>query len=154
MDRRRLALITVALLPLLAAAQSGPVYKYRLPDGRILYSDEARSNGELQELITPPAAPQAPDAKAAPAAPAAVEPAAGTLDAATREVQAARRSLDEAQAALDRGLEPQPGERIGNANGSSRLAPAYWQRIDLLRAEVARAKQRLDQANAQLQAAR
>jgi hypothetical protein len=157
MDRRRLALITVALLPLLAAAQSGPVYKYRLPDGRILYSDEARSNGELQELITPPppAAPQAPDAKAAPGpAPAAVEPAAGTLDAATRGVQAARRSLDEAQAALDRGLEPQPGERIGNANGSSRLAPAYWQRIDLLRAEVARAKQRLDQANAQLQAAR
>ena len=154
MDRRRLVLITVALLPLLAAAQSGPVYKYRLPDGRILYSDEARSNGELQELITPPA-PQAPDAKAAPGpAPAAVEPAAGTLDAATRGVQAARRSLDEARAALDHGLEPRPGERIGNANGSSRLAPAYWQRIDLLRAEVARAKQRLEQANAQLQAAR
>ena len=158
MDGRRLALIAVTLLPLLAAAQSGPVYKYRLPDGSILYSDEARLNGELQEIITPPAAPRAAaDAKSVPE-PASVERAAeqraGTLDAATREVQAARRALDEAQAALDGGLEPRPGERIGNANGTSRLAPAYWQRIDLLRAEVARAKQRLEQANAQLQAAR
>jgi hypothetical protein len=158
MDCRRLAPIAVALLPLLAAAQSGPVYKYRLPDGSTLYSDEARSNGELQEIITPPAAPQAAPAAQARAqtAPAerAAEQDAGALDAATREVQAARQSLDAAQAALDSGVEPQPGERIGNANGTSRLAPGYWQRIGLLRAEVARAKERLEQANAQLQAAR
>ena len=159
MDCRRLALTAVALLPLLAAAQSGPVYKYRLPDGSTLYSDDARSNGELQEIIKPPpAAPQAaPGAQAAPeTAPAerAAEQDAGALDAATREVEAARQSLEAAQAALDRGREPQPGERIGNANGTSRLAPAYWQRIDLLRAEVSRAQQRLEQANAQLQAAR
>ena len=156
---RRLAPLAIALLPLLAAAQAGPVYKYRLPDGRILYSDEAQPSGELQEIITPPPAVSAA-ASAAQAAPesAGVERAAaqdaGTLDAATREVQAARQALDAAQAALDSGLEPQPGERIGNANGSSRLAPAYWQRIDALRAEVARASERLDEANAQLQAAR
>jgi len=159
MDCRRLGLIAVALLPLSAAAQSGPVYKYRLPDGSTLYSDEARSSGELQEIITPPpAAPQAPPGAKAGVQTTPIERAAGqdagALDAATREVEAARQSLDAAQAALDSGLEPQPGERIGNANGTSRLAPAYWQRIDLLRAEVASARQRLEQANAQLQAAR
>ena len=163
MHRTRLAPIAAAAiaavaLPLCAAAQSGPVYKYRLPDGRILYSDEARSSGELQQIITPPPEPQpAAEAKAeqqpAPAA-AGAEADAGALDAATREVQAARRSLEAAQAALDGGLEPQPGERIGNANGTSRLGPAYWDRLALLRAEVRRAQQRLEQANAQLQAAR
>jgi hypothetical protein len=141
------------------AQQEPPIYKYRLPDGSTLYSDEPSSRGSLQEMITPPpAAASAPQADEPTRAQAQAEreaaERASTLDAAKQNLNTAQDELANAEAALHDGLEPLPGERLGNTNGSTRLAPAYWQRVALLRAAVEQARTRVADANAELDALR
>jgi hypothetical protein len=145
-------------LAVAAADAADKVYKYRLDDGSILYSDEASGPGTLEEIITaPPPAPAqtqaAIDAARQRAQAADARQAARrsmTLDDAERDLHAAQSALAQAQAALQSGLTPLPGERLGNVDGHTRLAPAYWQRVALLRAEVDRARARVDQANAEV----
>jgi hypothetical protein len=158
------ALLLLVALPALAADEPADrVFKYRQSDGSILYTDDKdSSHGALEEIIAapPPAPRQAQDARAAASErdEAAAERRAAqhslTLDDATRELDAARAALAHAQSALQEGLTPLPGERLGNVGGNSRLAPAYWQRVTLLRAEVDRSRARLDQAQADLQTLR
>lgn len=161
--RRAAAALCTAALALPAVAADKPVYKYRLPDGGVLYSDQLdRSTGRLEQVLT--AAP-APAPQQVEAARRAVErelasserpkdQRADSVDAASHDVGAARRALADAQAALQRGLEPLPGERRGNVDGRSRLTEAYWARVARLRDDVERARQRLDDATARLQALR
>jgi hypothetical protein len=65
---------------------------------------------------------------------------------ADNEVRAAERALAAAQANLDAGQEPLPGERTGLARGGSRLNEAYWERQESLRKAVTEAQERLDRA--------
>ncbi|HSN32649.1 MAG TPA: DUF4124 domain-containing protein, partial [Ideonella sp.] len=57
--RRAAAALCTAALALPAVAADKPVYKYRLPDGGVLYSDQLdRSTGRLEQVLTAAPAPQ------------------------------------------------------------------------------------------------
>ncbi len=82
----------------------------------------------------------------------AVQPSA--LDKASGDVEAAERALQEAKADLERGREPQEGERLGLKGGGSRLSPAYEERVRQLEQRVTLAEERLRAAYAARNAAR
>ena len=67
-------------------------------------------------------------------------------DKAAADVQQAQQQLDRAQEALRNSEEPLPGERIGIANGNSRLTDAYFERQKQLKANVQSAQAALDAA--------
>lgn len=62
------------------------------------------------------------------------------------EISAALRDLHKAEAALKTGRAPQPGERLGNAGGGSRLTQAYFDRLHALEKKIDHAKLALDKA--------
>lgn len=152
-----LALFGLATTP--AFAQH--VYKYRMPDGTTLYTDsqsgftDQYTKGKLEETIPePPPAPEqvgaAMHAKSearAKNASEAAKAAADGVDAAYAMVVSARQQLQQAEQALQAGLTPLPGERLGLVDGGTRLSPAYWARVDKLRQNVEAARDRLERAN-------
>jgi hypothetical protein len=73
---------------------------------------------------------------------------------ADAELRAANAALAAADTQLALGKEPLPGERTGNANGTSRLNDAYWARQAENEAAVKEAKARRDAAVAARNAAR
>ena len=109
-----------------------------------------------------PVAATAPAPALEPAAPVAgKEPAAqpapdriAMLATASEDVRAAERYLAAANATLEAGREPLPGERTGLARGGSRLNEKYWERQRQLEASVADAQARLGRAVAERNAAR
>jgi hypothetical protein len=156
----------LALAGLLLGLSATPVfgqhlYKYRMPDGTIQYTD-SRSNftdqyikGTLEETIPePPPAPSEADAAMRARSAARVRNASDAAqaagqgaDAAYAMVVQAQQQLDQAQQALQAGFEPLPGERLGIVDGHTRLSDAYWARINGLRRAVDDARDRLDRAN-------
>jgi hypothetical protein len=149
-------LLGLAALPALGQH----VYKYRLPDGTILYTDsqsgytDRYTNGKLEEtLIEPTPSPAEVDSamharresRARNSAAANATQSTG-IDAAYAMVGDARQALQNAEAALQVGLEPLPGERLGNVDGHTRLSPAYWARVRGLRLNVHATRDRLDRA--------
>jgi hypothetical protein len=70
----------------------------------------------------------------------------GELDRAYEALVAAHKSLAQAQAAREAGVEPQPGERLGIVGGGSRLSDDYWERQKRLDEAVDLARKRLDEA--------
>jgi hypothetical protein len=62
------------------------------------------------------------------------------------EITNAQADLRQAEAALEAGRTPLPGERRGNRDGGTRLAQTYFDRLHGLELEVERARQRLDKA--------
>lgn len=158
----RLAL-ALALLGLAATpAFAQHIYKYRMPDGTMLYTDNQSGftdqyiKGKLEETIAePPPAPaqvnaamHAQSEARAKNASEAAKAAAGGVDAAYAMVVSARQQLQQAEQVLQAGLEPLPGERLGIVDGHTRLSPAYWARVDRLRQAVEAARDRLDRASA------
>jgi hypothetical protein len=155
---------TVAILTCLAAALAPgatlaqKVMKYVMPDGRVVYSDTPVPGGRLQSELAPP--PPADPAGAPPAEPVQPAPTGAPrqpladrtqlLNQATAELSAANAALAAAQQQLANGKEPLPGERTGTASGASRLNDAYWARQAANEAAVAQARQRLAQAQAEL----
>lgn len=77
---------------------------------------------------------------------AAAQPGGSKLDRAYDELVAAHKTLEQAQAARELGVEPRPGERIGTVSGHSRLTDEYWERQKRLEEEVEVARKRLEQA--------
>jgi hypothetical protein len=165
MVRSALLLILLSLVAEPAFAQQ--VYKYLMPDGSVLYTDvrsgfnDQYIKGKLEETIPePPPAPEQVSAAMrarsearARNADEAAKAAANGVDAAYAMVVAAKDQLQQAEQALQAGLTPLPGERLGIVNGHTRLSPAYWQRIDKLRLAVEDAQDRLERAtNAWIQA--
>ena len=137
-----------------AAADAGEVYKYRMPDGKILYTSQVSTSGKLLEVLPEPAPrPRVIEAERLekltreqeqPAN--AVAKRLATLDAVEAEIKSATRALEAAKAAADAEVEPQPGERRGTVSGKSRLVDGYWERQRRLRQAVDAARQRLDDA--------
>ncbi len=151
----RLGMLLIALALAATAAQGQAVFRSVMPDGSIVYGDKpAPGAKETKEVSLPPPniskPPPAPPKKSAPAT-APGQPAA---DSADDQVKSAERDLQKAKAALEAGREPQPGERIGTAGGTSRLTDAYFERIKSLENAVAGAQKKLNDALAQRSGAR
>jgi hypothetical protein len=155
---RTVVAICLAIAPLVAFAT---IYKVRMPDGTILFTDSPPAGAKvLEQRETLPPPPRQP-AKAAPAAgattPRAADKAASappqsgstatqSIDAAMAEISDAERELAVARRKLEAGREPLPGERLGTAGGRSRLSPEYESRIADLEREVAAADDRVKRA--------
>jgi ParB-like chromosome segregation protein Spo0J len=167
MNLARVALAWVFLGCVATPAWAQHIYKYRMPDGTIMYTDSRSGfsdqyiQGKLEETLTEPA-PARDHVDAAMRAHRdarnlnardAQKAQEGGVDAAYAMMVEARQALQNAEQALQVGLEPLPGERLGLVNGHSRLSPAYWARVDKLRQDVEAARDRLDRAaNALVQA--
>ena len=69
------------------------------------------------------------------------------VDAADARVKAADQALKDALERQQQAVEPLPGERLGNAGGTtSRLTPAYFARQRAAASEVDAARAELDRA--------
>lgn len=149
-------LLGLAMMPALGQH----IYKYRMPDGTILYTDsesgytDRYTKGKLEETLTEPtpAPAEVDDAMRARretrdknASDASAAQSTG-VDAAYAMMDQARQALQNAEAALQAGLEPLPGERLGVVDGHARLSAAYWARLRGLRLSVNGARDRLDRA--------
>jgi hypothetical protein len=141
--------LALALAPLVSAADT--VYKYRRPDGSVVYSDAplpgARLIGRYQRVPQPPAGATesaAPRGSADPDEQARLR--TQSLEAADARVKAAERALKDVQDRQQAGVEPLEGERIGNAQRGSRFRPEYFARQKQLADDVERAQVDLDDA--------
>src|SRR5437899_2495365 len=137
--------LAFALAPMLAAADT--VYKYQRPDGKVLYSDVPLRGAKLIgrfELV--PLPPQGGARGAAKDPDELARQRVQDLDAADAAIKAADQALKDAEERQQAGVEPMPGERLGNVNRRSRLTPDYFERQRALAAEVDAARARLDAA--------
>jgi len=146
-----LVALVLALMPALAPAET--VYKYQRPDGSTLYSDVPLPGAKLIgrfELVPAPPAARAEPSRPAPSS--SIDPnelarrRVQNLDAADAAIKADEQSLKDALERQQAGVEPLPGERLGNVGGRSRLTPEYFERQRALAAEVDAARARLDEA--------
>lgn len=153
------ALAALALPP--AVAQT--IYKYVSPNGRVTYSQTPVPGARLVEELAPapqvsPATLEANRAKRAARDRALLEAAdrrLKSLDEAATELNVWSGRLRDAQAQLEAGREPLPGERTGVVyQGKSRLNEAYWARQTANEAAVAEAEAHVEHARATIQALR
>ena len=135
-----------------ASAFAQTVYKSTMPDGRVVYGEKPVAGAARVETLEP-VAPKAgiPGLTAEEKARAArMDRQRATAGAAAnqseRELDDARRQLQQAEAAREAGKEPLPGERIGMAGGGSRLNEAYHARQKSLEDAVENARRRLGDA--------
>ena len=143
--------LAFALAPMPAAADT--VYKYQRPDGEIVYSDVplrgAKLIGRFELVPVPPQGVARGDRsqQSKDLAGERAEQRARALDAADAEIKAAEQALKDAEERQQAGVEPLPGERLGNFGArGSRLSPQYFERQQALAAEVAAGRARLDRA--------
>jgi hypothetical protein len=151
--RKLLTAMLAATLASGAAAQS-KLYQVRLPDGRILFTDQPPPGATIiGERAMPAPTPAAP----APAAPANARDRAASADEKRRvqaaqrdkaaaELSAAERELEQAKQNLEQGRVQGEGDRIGTAKGGSRLSPAYHDRVAKLEKAVAAAEDKVAKA--------
>jgi hypothetical protein len=155
---RTLALVAALVAATAATAQNA--YRYVMPDGRVVYSDQPVPGARLEATIVPPA-PVTPSAAGAPRLSASEEALLRASDERFRrlnelalQIQEASRDLADANAALQAGIEPLEAERIGTFAGRARLNDAYWARQEANQRAVANAQARLDRAVAERNALR
>jgi hypothetical protein len=154
---------------LLAAAPAAAQVVYKLVDkkGGIVYSDHVIPGMRVVEKLAPPpppdpelaAAARAAAAERARRADAYAEERVRALDAADTEVREAERALAAAKQALEAGIEPLPGERLGTVRAGprgsfTRFSDAYWARISELEQAVSEATRRLERAYSERNALR
>lgn len=139
---------------LFSTAHAQPVYKYQLPDGRIVYTSETMPNAKLLGTVREPQPPQQVDAakqekmkRDREAASQSGKQRSERLEAANAEVIAATKALEEAKARQVAGIEPEEGDRTGTVRaGGSRGNSAYLERQRQLQEAVNEAQKRLDAA--------
>jgi len=132
----------------LAAAET--VYKYERPDGKVIYSDSPVKGAKLIgqfELVPTPSSPAVQRGAPPPGADSAADRRTMALDSADARIKAADQALRDALERQQQAFEPLPGERLGNAGGTtSRLTEAYFARQQAATAAVDAARAELDQA--------
>jgi len=122
------------------------IYRSTMPDGRVIFGDKPASGAERVEPIDTSSRP----ANTAPLGSMNAEAAQQNEQrrqqraAHQRDIREAEEALRTAKAAQTAGKEPLPGERLGNVNGTSRLTEEYWERQNVLKADVAKARKRLN----------
>ncbi len=154
-----------------SGAESTKIYREITPDGRVVYTDKARKGARIDHTITVEPAIKGnlwtTEAGARPVVPPRAErtpvqrvasiPVPGkrkTYDEATSDVIRAEMLLEDARKRQQAGVEPLPGERTGNVNGTSRLNEAYFRRQQALAEDVAAAEEALKKAAAERNALR
>ena len=146
-------IVALALVTACGLAAAETVYKYERPDGKVIYSDSpvpgARLIGRFE--LVPAPAPAEPVRAEPPRRPSDADEAAErrvlAIDAADARVKAADQALRDALERQQQAFEPLPGERLGNAGGTtSRLAPGYFARQREAAAAVDAARAGLDEA--------
>ena len=154
---RTVVAICLAIAPLVAFAT---IYKVRMPDGTILFTDSPPAGAKVLEQretlpaaaaptghgATPPRATEKGSSASQESGSAAAADRSQCIDAAMTEIRDAERELAVARRKLEAGREPLPGERLGTAGGRSRLSPEYESRIADLEREVAAADARVKRA--------
>ena len=140
---------------LTAPAVGDTIYRYKLPDGRVVYADAPRAQGELQRVLkTTRRTPGELWARWASSEIHAYDARARyEFHAHERAMAYSRTRMTAAETALIRaeryreaGAEPLPGERVGDVNGTSRLRPEYFARQRGLERAVQDARFRMDRA--------
>lgn len=154
-------LVSLALMNMANALAEQKIYKYRDSEGGVLYSQERAGPGQLEAVIEVPPAPP-PQARQEARRELQEAQARSQALAAQRlarqipqeRVRLAAQALEAAEIALQEGMEPKPGERLGTVYGTTRLSDAYWARMRALHLSVEIARERLTQAtiDARLQA--
>ena len=131
-----------------AAAQQ--VFKSTMPDGKIVYGEKPVPGAAKVDTIEPPPAKTgistaiSPEEKARAEAAAKARNAAASADTARQwKLDAARKAVKDAEAAIANGKEPLPGERQGLAGGGSRLTEAYFARQKNNEEALAKARKNL-----------
>lgn len=142
----------LAMAPLSAHAE---IYRIVKPDGSVEYTD--KKPAQIDETVRQIDAPEVKNSTDTRAITRdyeqllkAEERAKASAIAAEKRRQKQRKPLREqlrkAKAALAAGQVKQAGDYIRNANGGTRLSPAYFSRIAELEAAVREAEQALEQA--------
>jgi hypothetical protein len=132
------------------------VYRQIMPDGKIIYSDKHIKGARIDETIVPDPANMntwKSETGKRPVVPPRVESTPvsrlpqvasvstrKSVDEANANVMKAEMLLEDARKKQQNGVEPLPGERTGNANGSSRLNDKYKARQLSLEQDVAEAE--------------
>ncbi|MBX9632577.1 MAG: DUF4124 domain-containing protein [Burkholderiales bacterium] len=152
---RPVGLLLAGVLSLGLAAQA-QVYKNVMPDGRIIYSDAPLKGAKSSPVNVPPPPTEADKAKAQQRAleeaqkrealKGRLDDRRKKLDDADERVKQARQALANAQAALEQGRTPLPGEMIGTVGAGARPSEGYLNRIAGLEKAVETAKKALDDA--------
>jgi hypothetical protein len=164
--RVNVALLTAfAIVPMLvlapASGHAQTIYRQVTPDGRVIYTDTpskaATTEKKIESLPAPmPSMPSTPLTSPGPRmpdmrGPVTLPPLPQSNNEAGRnradERRAAEEALKQAREAQERGVEPLPGERTGNANRTSRLNEIYWARQKELADAVAEAQERVNRLN-------
>ena len=141
--------LVLVLLLAASGASAQTMYKSTMPDGKVIYGEKPAPGAQRVETIASPP-PKSGITIVTPADKTQVDKRIqqrSTIENAKQhELDEARRQLQQAEAALEAGKEPLPGERIGTAGGASRLTDAYWDRQKKLEQAVDSARARLDKA--------
>ena len=141
--------LVLVLLLAASGASAQTMYKSTMPDGKVIYGEKPAPGAQRVEMIASPP-PKSGITIVTPADKTQVDKRIqqrSTIENAKQhELDEARRQLQQAEAALEAGKEPLPGERIGTAGGASRLTDAYWERQKKLEQAVDSARARLDKA--------
>ena len=163
---RCLSVAVLAAVLCAGAAAQDRIYKVRLPDGRIMFTDRPPPGAKiLSEREMPAPSPEAParsgqgDAvtplqQRAADAEARLRDRAAEVNQAFAAVQAAELEVEQAKQALEQGRAPLPGEMIGTARGRVQPSPAYRDRIAGLENAIVVAQQKLAKARENLNAVR
>jgi Skp family chaperone for outer membrane proteins len=154
--------VTTLLVALFAAASAGAadvIYKVRLKDGSVAYTDKPPAGAvvlEKREIELPPPAPPSEKLKAEGAAvDERLRKREAQFEQKNAAVTAAERALAQARSNLEKGREPREGDFIGTATkGFVRHSPAYEERLRSLEQAVADAEARLAKAEEARNAAR
>lgn len=159
MLRARGSAMLAALLACLfaAGASADVIYKVRLKDGSIVFTDRPPPGATVLEKREFEAAPPSPTTRRLDGA--AVDERLRKRAAENEKNEAAvadaERALAEARTNLEKGREPREGDFIGTARrGFVRQSPAFEERVQALEKAVADAEARLAKAIATRDAAR
>ncbi len=145
----RISTLVLALTLGAPGAFAQTMYKSTMPDGKVIYGEKPAPGAKQVETVTPPPPKPGitivtPEEKKQ--VDQRIRQRAAIEDAKRREVDEARKQLQRAEAALEAGKEPLPGERLGIVGGGTRLTDEYWARQKKLEQAVESARARLEKA--------
>lgn len=151
-SRLHIALFLVCLAGMHSVQADEVIYKYRMSDGGIAYTQDRSGPGEPDDILRIPSSPPARSPREIQQELQKDKLQVERLAAARRAAEArenriaqATQAVHLAEMAVANGSEPLPGERQANVNGTSRLTDDYWRRIAALQLSLEIARSRLDQ---------